>query len=84
MSSPCIFDDVKTDVKLIYHGDYVAIEGHEHDLDDLSEKLRARFELVVTATLGLDLRDDTQAILLNRLLPWEEGSAFVGKRPETY
>ena len=58
-------------MKAVYHGDDVVIEGFECDLDDFTEKLGKRFELIAKATLGPDPQDDKQASLLNRPLTWE-------------
>ena len=73
-STPCIYHDPTTGMKLVFHGDDVAIEGYEDDLDTFTSHLGKHFELVVKATLGPESKDDKQACLLNRLLTWiEEG-----------
>jgi hypothetical protein len=71
-SSPCIFHDKKTGLKVVYHGDDVAVEGYAADIEDFTLKLGVHFELVVKATLGPEAGDDKRASLLNRLLTWED------------
>ena len=71
-STPCIYHDPLTGMKLVFHGDDVAIEGHEGDLDTITSRLDKLFELVVKATLGPESKDDKQACLLDRLLTWTE------------
>ncbi len=70
-STLCIYHDSLTGMKLAFHGDDVAIEGHEDDLDTFTSRLGKHFELVVKAP-GPKGKDDKQACLLNRLLTLTE------------
>ncbi len=54
----CIYHDPDTGLKLVFHGDYVAIEGYEGDTNTFTRQLSERFELVVKATLGQEANDD--------------------------
>ncbi len=77
LSSPCIYHDKATGLKVVYQGDDVAVDGYEQDADDFTAKLGKYFDLVVKATLGLDECDDKRAFSLNRPLTSEDSPRLL-------
>ena len=81
LGNPCCFYDPKTDCKLVYHRDDIAIEGDREGVEELEAKIGKTFTLVRKALLGLEPGDDKHAMLLNRLIYIDEDGLHLEADP---
>eukprot|EP00971_Amphidinium_carterae_P175661 3481614-Amphidinium_carterae.1 len=81
LCSPCIYSHPTLDVRLVFHGDDIAIEGDDEENDSAVEHVRAgiakSFQVVTKARLGFLPRHDKEGTLLNRSILIEGDSVTI-------
>ena len=63
----------ETDIRMILHEDDFIIEGVDADLWWVHDLLAAKYLVKMRGVLGPDLGDQTEVVVLNRVLSWMGG-----------
>jgi len=70
LTSPCVFQHPTWGLVCAVHGDDFITRGSKRRLDEFEKLLRERYELKSGGRLGPAPEDDTEAMVLNRVVTW--------------
>ena len=81
-NAPTVFRHDSKDLDCVVHGDDFTYLGYDEDLDEITENMRAWFDIKVRGRVGPEPRDSKSMTILNRTIEWNERGIVVTADPK--